>query len=155
MQIEYYGNKELLNLPKIAFLCSRTVSSGAILSCYDWATQIEENTVVIGGFQSKMEKDVFHFLLKRRQHIIIAIARKMYKELPLELMEPMNEERLLIISTSSKSIRVSNKTAYERNLYISQIADEIVFGYISKESSLNTIFQKFKEKSKVLIDKNM
>lgn len=151
MNFEYYGNKELLNLTKIAFLCSRTVGSGAILRCYDWATQIADSgKVVIGGFQSKIEKDVLHFLLKGRQPVIIVIARQMYKELPDELTMPMHEGRLLIISTAPNAVRVSKNTANKRNSYISEIADEIVFGYISKESSLNDIFQMFAEKSQIL-----
>lgn len=127
MQIEFLGNSELLNLHKVAFFCSRTVSSRAILRCYDWATQIDaKGKVVIGGFQSQIEKDVLHFLLKGRQAVILVIARKMYKELPEELTTLMNEGRLLIISTSPKSTRISKKTAYQRNLYIAQIADEVV-----------------------------
>lgn len=96
MQIEYLGNKKLLELRKVAFLCSRTVSSGAILRCYDWATQMADgDNVIIGGFQSKIEKDVLHFLLKGKQPLIVVIARQMYKELPNELTKPMNEGRLL------------------------------------------------------------
>ena len=151
MQIEYLGNRKLLESRKVAFLCSRTVSSGAIMRCYDWATQMaDSNNVVIGGFQSKIEKDVLHFLLKGRQPVIIVIARQMYKELHNELTNPMNEGRLLIISTSPNAVRVSKDTANKRNSYISEIADEIVFGYISKESSLNELFQIFREKSRIL-----
>lgn len=151
MQIEYLGNRKLLESRKVAFLCSRTVGSRAILRCYDWATQIaDSNNVVIGGFQSKIEKDVLHFLLKGRQPVIIVIARQMYKELPNELTNLMSEGRLLIISTSPNAVRVSKDTANKRNSYISEIADEIVFGYISKDSSLNELFQKFKEKSTLL-----
>lgn len=151
MQIEYLGNKKLLESRKVAFLCSRTVSSGAILRCYDWATQMADgDNVIIGGFQSKIEKDVLHFLLKGRQPVIIVIARQMYKELPDELTSPMNEGRLLIISTSPNAVRVSKDKANKRNSYISEMADEIVFGYISKDSSLNELFQKFKEKSTLL-----
>ena len=137
-----------MELRKVAFLCSRTVSSGAILRCYDWATKMADSgNVVIGGFQSKIEKDVLHFLLKGRQPVILVIARQMYKELPDELTNPMNEGRLLIISTAPNTVRVSKDTAKKRNSYISEIADEIVFGYISKESSLNELFQTFSEKS--------
>lgn len=151
MQIEYLGNRKLLESRKVAFFCSRMVSSGAILRCYDWATQMaDSNNVVIGGFQSKIEKDVLYFLLKGKQSVIIVIARRMYKELPNELINPMNEGRLLIISTSLNAVRVSKDTANKRNSYISEIADEIVFGYISKDSSLNELFQKFKEKSTLL-----
>lgn len=151
MQIEYLGNKKLLELRKVAFLCSQTVSSGAILRCYDWATQmVDSGKVVIGGFQSKIEKDVLYFLLKGGQPVIIVIARKMYKELPNELTKLMNEGRLLIISTAPNAVRASKDTANKRNSYISEMADEIVFGYISKNSSLNDIFQMFIEKSQIL-----
>lgn len=150
MQIEYFGNKKLLELRKVAFLCSRTVSSRAILRCYDWATQINNEKVIIGGFQSKMEKDVLHFLFESKHSIILVIARQMYKELPEELIEPMNDGRLLIISTSPKSVRTSKDTAQKRNKYISEIADEIVFGYIAKESSLNDLYEQYKSKSLIL-----
>lgn len=92
MQIEYLGNRKLLESRKVAFFCSRIVSSGAILRCYDWATKMADgDNVITGGFQSKIEKDVLHFLLKGRQPVIIVIARQMYKELPSELIAPMNE----------------------------------------------------------------
>lgn len=40
------------------------MTSGAILRCYDWATQMaDSNNVVIGGFQSKIEKVVVTNLL--------------------------------------------------------------------------------------------
>ena len=82
--------------------------------------------------------------------MIIVIARQMYKELPNELTNLMNEGNLLIISTAPNAVRVSKDTANKRNSYISEMADEIVFGYIAKDSSLNELFQKFKEKSTLL-----
>ena len=153
MQIEYLGNRRLLELRKVAFLCSRTVSSGAILRCYDWATKMADSgNVVIGGFQSKIEKDVLHFLLKGRQPVILVIARQMYKELPDELTNPMNEGRLLIKSTAPNTVRVSKDTANKRNSYISEMADEIVFGYISRGSSLNDLYSMCIEKSLILFN---
>lgn len=82
--------------------------------------------------------------------MIIVIVRQMYKELPNELANLMNEGRLLIISTVPNAVRVSKDMANKRNSYISEMADEIVFGYIAKDSSLNELFQKFKEKSTLL-----
>lgn len=37
MFMEYIGNKELLNLPKTAFLASSTIPTDMVLKCYDWA----------------------------------------------------------------------------------------------------------------------
>ena len=38
MDIEYHGNKELLNQHKTAFLASSTIPPDMVLECYDWAT---------------------------------------------------------------------------------------------------------------------
>ena len=126
--IEFLGNKDLLSRSKTAFLCSRNVSSASVLRCYDWATEMrKENQVIISGFQSKIEKDVLHFLLKGHQPVIIVIARQMYKQLPEEWQSPMSNGDLLIVSIAPKAIRTSTKTAYNRNRYITSITDTIVF----------------------------
>ncbi len=66
--METIGNKEILKLPKTAFLCSRNVSASVVLKCYDWATeQRDAGHCVISGFHSQLEKDVLHFLLKGTQ----------------------------------------------------------------------------------------
>ena len=129
--IEFLGNKDLLSRSKTAFLCSRNVSSASVLRCYDWATEMrKENQVIISGFQSKIEKDVLHFLLKGHQPVIIVIARQMYKQLPEEWQSPMSNGDLLIVSIAPKAIRTSTKTAYNRNRYITSITYKIVFGFI-------------------------
>lgn len=150
MEAETLGNKELLNLHKTAFLCSRTVSSGAVLRSYDWAMQLNiERNVVVSGFQSKLEKDVLRLLNKRRASIILVLARKMYKEIPDEFQPFVANNRLLIISTSS-AIRNAKNEADRRNEYIAQLADDIVFGYINEGSSLLSVFTNNITKSTII-----
>ncbi len=80
------GNLELLNLPKTAFLCSRKVPASVVLKSYDWALeQREKGNCVISGFQSQLEKDVLHYLLKGHQPIILVLARGMRKRIEPEL----------------------------------------------------------------------
>lgn len=149
--IEFLGNKELLNRSKTAFLCSRNVSSAAVLRCYDWATEMRKgHQVIVSGFQSKIEKDVLHFLLKGHQPVIIVIARKMYKQLPEEWQSPLDSGHLLIVSLAPKTLRTSTKTAYNRNRYIISIADTIVFGFISEGSSLQLLYEGNQQKSILL-----
>ena len=151
MKIEYLGNKTILAAHKTAFLCSRQVSRRAVLRCYDWATGMRDRgEVVVSGFQSKIEKDVLHFLLKGKQPVIMVIARQMYKTLPQELQKPLNDGRLLIISTAPIATRVGKTAADQRNTYIAEIADSIVFGYIRPESSLQEIFNQHPNKSTIL-----
>lgn len=62
---EQLGNKELLQLNKTAFLCSRKIPASVVLKCYDWAIeQRDKGKCIISGFHSQLEKDVLHYLLK-------------------------------------------------------------------------------------------
>ena len=145
MLMEYLGNKALLDAHKTAFLCSRQVGSMAVLRCYDWATDIcKEKGVVVSGFQSKIERDVLHFLLRGKKPIIIVLVRKMYTAIPTEWQEAMDAGRLLIISTAPNAVRVSKAAADARNRYIAELSDKIVFGYIHSNSSLISIYEMYR-----------
>jgi predicted Rossmann fold nucleotide-binding protein DprA/Smf involved in DNA uptake len=142
------GNIDLLKLPKTAFLCSRKVPAGAVLKCYDWAiSQRESGNCIISGFHSQLEKDVFHYLLKGKQPIIIALARGLKEKLEQELQKPLDEGRLLIITPFEKTIkRVSEKTAAIRNKLMMELADRIVLGYASHEGNLDRLIEELKAK---------
>ena len=144
MNMEYLGNKELMNLPKTAFLASSTIPPDMVLKCYDWATAKHEGCVV-SGFSSKLEQDVLHFLIKAKCPIILVLARCMYKVIPAELKEAMEEGRLLIISVSNAT-RQSKVTAHARNKYICDIADKILFVGVSENSSLYSIKPNYESK---------
>ena len=148
---EYLGNRELLETHKTAFLCSRRVSSPAVLRCYDWATEACRSAgVVVSGFPSRIERDVLHFLLQGQKPLIVVIARRMYTVLASELQSAMDAGRLLIVSTAPKATRASQTAADERNRYIAELADEIVFGYIAPDSRLNELYRQYASKSGIL-----
>ena len=127
---ELIGNKELLGVPKTAFLASSTIPPDKVLKCYDWATAKHEGCVV-SGFSSKLERDV------------------MYKQMPQELQALLDENRLLVISVSN-AVRQSKMTALARNKYICEIADQIVFVGVNEKSSLKTFIEQFIGKSIML-----
>ena len=144
--MDYWGNKELLDLPKTAFLASSTIPTDMVLKCYDWATQMaKEEQCVVSGFSSHLEKEVLHFLMKGRCPIILVLARQMYKQIPQELQTLLDENRLLIISVS-KAVRQSKATAHARNKYICEIADKILFVGVTEKSSLYPLTETYKEK---------
>ena len=145
MDVEYLGNKELLKQHKTAFLASNTIPPDMVLKCYDWATTKHDGCVV-SGFSSKLEQDVLHFLLKAKCPIILVLARCMYKVVPEELIEAMEEGRLLMISVSNAN-RQSKVTAHARNKYICEIADQILFVGVSEKSSLYELLLDYKEKA--------
>lgn len=146
MQIEirsHYGNIELLKLSKTAFLCSRQVPASAVLKCYDWAkAKRNSGTCVISGFHSQLEKDVLHFLIKGKQPIIMAIARGLKKELEPELIKPIQEGRLLIVSPFDETVtRASEKTCQTRNKLMINLADNVTIGYSRKGGLLEELLK--------------
>ena len=127
------GNPEILSDEKIGFFCSSKSSGAAILKVFERANLWrKERTTIISGFHSPLEREVLEILLKGTGRIIIAPARS------LETMRPpqnwltaLTENRLLIISPFRNTPRISRATATKRNQLVVQIADQIVFGYIS------------------------
>ena len=147
MESQYLGNKDLLQVPKTAFLASSTIPPDMVLKCYDWATQMaKDGKCVVSGFISHLEKEVLHFLAKGKQPIILVLARQMYKQIPQELQPLLDSGRLLIISTSN-SPRQSKATALSRNRYICEIADQILFVGVTEKSSLYELSIKFQSKT--------
>lgn len=146
--MEYLGNKELLTMQKTAFLASGTIAPDVVLRCYDWATAKHEGCVV-SGFSSKLEQDVLHFLIKAKCPVILVLARCMYKVIPEELREAIEEGRLLMISVSN-AVRQSKVTAHARNKYICEIADHILFIGVTENSSLFELQKEYGTKAEDL-----
>ena len=137
------GNIELLKLQKTAFLCSRSIPASAVLKCYDWAiAQREAGNCIISGFHSQLEKDVFHYLLKGNQPIIIALARGLKEKIEPELIKPLEKGRILIISPFDKTVkRVTQETAEIRNKMMIELTDNITIGYASKGGKIESILK--------------
>ena len=151
MEPKYIGNKNLMSKKQTAFLSSRTIVTDKVMACYDWATSLDSETdCVVSGFQSPIEQDVLHFLLKSKIPIIVILARAMYKSIPEELKVSYNEGRVLFISISNNP-RVSKATALSRNKYVVDIANEVLFGMLNERSSLYEVYQYAIEKNKKML----
>lgn len=151
MNVESLGNRDLLNLPKTAFLASSKIPVDLVLSCYDWASRTAQSEqCVVSGFCSHLEKEALHFLMKGRCPIVLVLAREMYKQIPSEFQSVLDDNRLLIVSVS-KAVRQSKATAYARNKYICEITDSIIFVGVTEQSSLYQQKEELNEKSRLLL----
>ena len=101
-----------------------------VLKCYDWAfEQREKGNCVISGFRSQIGKDVLHYLLKGKQPIIVALARRLKEKTEPKFVKPLEQGRLLIITPFDKSVkRLSSQNAQTRNQLMTTLADEITIG---------------------------
>jgi predicted Rossmann fold nucleotide-binding protein DprA/Smf involved in DNA uptake len=147
----FKGNRDLLNFQKTAFLCSRSISSTAVLKCYDWAIeQREKGVCVLSGFQSQIEKDVLHYLLQGMQPIIIALARGLKKRIEPELQDAFSSGRILMVSVFPETItRPTSEAAELRNRMMIEMADHIVFGFVSETGNLAKLKVEYSNKKEI------
>ena len=145
--INYIGEKEILNVYKTAFLCSRKCPADIILKSLDWARdQKEKGICVISGFHSQIEKDVFDILIKGNQPLILVLARGMKKRWSKEINNAVVEGRLLIISSfDEKEIHITQENANKRNMFMTEIADEIFVAYSAKNGNLKKLLDTLKD----------
>jgi len=138
--LQMIGNVSLLDLPdKVAFLASRRVAPQDVMRCYDWATEArDKGQCIMSGFHSALEKDVLRFLLRGKAPIILVLARRLWRKIPEELRDPINEGRLLIVSPVSAA-RASASTATARNRWILAHAKSVFFGSLDPHGTLAKI----------------
>lgn len=127
------GNRRLLDLPKTAFLCSRRVPAAVVLKCFDWAIeQRETRRCVVSGFHSTIEKDVFHYLIKGTQPVVMMLAHGIGPKIKVEFADHLEAGRLLIASPfGPDQKRGDRRTAGKRNELMIDLADDVVVGYAS------------------------
>ena len=144
----YCGNISLLDQPKHGFLCSRCTKSSVILPCLDWAvSHAHGDAVVMSTFHSEMEDAVLDMLLPGTCPIILVLGRSLYKTVPEKLRPALDSGRLLIMSISNQR-RISRESAFAANEYICNNSYSITFGYLSQDSSLQTLFDDAVAKNK-------
>jgi hypothetical protein len=148
--LHFLGNRDILNLHKTAFLCSRKYPASIVLKSYDWAVrQRDEGRCVISGFHSTIEKDIFGYLIKGTQPVILALARGLKKRWSKEVLDAIESERLLVITLFDVSVkRVVRETAIKRNELMIQLAEEVLIAYASPKGNLENIVQQYKNSNK-------
>ena len=137
----------------------------AVMRCYDWATGMRGGgreaaalscgyagretlpdgsagrlalPCVVGGFQSALERDVLKLLQPEGgPPIVMVLARGMWRSVPAEYREAIDEGRMLVVSPFPQGVvRVSKETAEKRNGWILDRCDEAVFASLDPVGSL-------------------
>lgn len=136
------GNCQIIRRKKTALLCSnRKIPADIILKCRDWAIeQCEAGNCVISGFHGSIEKDVLHYLLKGTQPIILTLARGLEKKTEPKFNKALSDNRLLIITRFNRSVtEVSEKTIFQTNRMMTELADLTAVGFAGHRGSLKKL----------------
>ncbi|RWO38189.1 MAG: hypothetical protein EOS11_25245 [Mesorhizobium sp.] len=132
------GSPTPLSGPMTAFLCSQKTPGATILKSFDQAAAWRDaGRCVISGFHSPLERQCLDILLRGKQPIVMALARGMGAvRLPVAQKAALDDGRLTIISPfPAKENRATADLARQRNRFVTALADEVVFGFISQGGS--------------------
>ena len=146
-QLTTLGDVALLALPKTALFCSARCPGAAILRTHDQAARWRDaGRCIISGFHSPVEKECLDILLRGKPSLIICLARSFEKlRLPAAWQPPLNEGRLLILSCFPPGRgRVTGELAYQRNLFVAALADEVWFAHITPGGLMERIAERAK-----------
>ena len=135
---DYTGNRSLLDRPTVAFFASRIVTPAIHEEALQWARLCcTSDRVVMSGFQSPLEKAVFHLLLEARHPVIWGLGRMLYRRYPPEIERALAEERILIFAVRNVR-RTGWHTAQIRNFTLATLADEEVYA-VNEEGRISTL----------------
>ena len=133
------GNTDLWERHLVAFFASRSVTPEAESRCIAWAESMcKTDSVVISGFHSPLEKRVLRLLLEHKHPVILFLGRAMYKRIPVEYQEAIEERRMLMVSVRN-NCRHSNGSAETRNWNVARFADEIFMSPFDRSSLLSAM----------------
>ena len=149
---EYLGNETLLDRYLVAFFASRETPEDVAPKALRWAEMVcQTDKVVISGFHSPLEKQVLAVLIKHKHPLILALGRTIYKRIPAEYAQPIEEGRMLIVNITNSS-RHSWWTSQHRIFTVANWADECVWAGVHRGSLLDVPFDIFLSKSKKIED---
>jgi predicted Rossmann fold nucleotide-binding protein DprA/Smf involved in DNA uptake len=132
------GNQALLALPMAAFFASRQCPGIAIRAALDWALeQARSKTPVISGFHSPLEQSVLKILLEARSPTVIMLARPVENSrLPPDWKAAINLGNLAVVGPITKTERITEESATERNDTAAMIAEKIVIAHVDQNGTL-------------------
>jgi predicted Rossmann fold nucleotide-binding protein DprA/Smf involved in DNA uptake len=133
------GNRELLDSSLVAFFASRTAPPEALTLATRWAHEIaEQNKVVISGFHSPIEREVFSVLEAHSRPVIVALGRSLYRKIPSHFQPAFEQQRLLFISFREQR-RPSLSNSQLRNWAVAEMASQVVFAPFAPSSQLSAL----------------
>jgi len=127
------GSQALLSEPLTAFFSSRQCPGAAIRAAMDWAlAQARSRQPVVSGFHSPLEQSVLTVLLQARCPVVTVLARPVAgAHLPPEWAESLAQGRMAVVSAATRSGRLTEELAAQRNEWVVSLARQIVVAHAS------------------------
>lgn len=149
------GSLEILQqVSWLAVFCSSRCPGSLIIQAQDVAHElVKQNTAVIGGFHSTVEREILRVLLRGKNPVVVVPARGLRPyRIPPEFQSALESERLLLLSPFLDDVtRSSEHTAWKRNVFVTNFADSTLVIHASLGSSTENLVRQIPSSKTVLI----
>lgn len=114
----------------LGLFCSVKCPGGVILKLYDVMRELRDaGVVVIGGFQSPMERECLDILLRGEQRVVVVLARTR-RRFPEEWKGAIEEGRLVVVQSEEETTsRITAAMSARRNQRVAEMADALLVAY--------------------------
>jgi len=152
--LDFIGNRELLDADSsVGFFASRHVAPLTVSACRDWAENLcltEPHKVVISGFHSPLEQELFRIFLSYRQPVVWALGRSIYRHFEPDVSCVIKEGLWLVVSLADGASH-TRESALARNRFVAETARENIFAEFASGSGLEFLYDWSAERKKTLI----
>lgn len=134
-----FGNIDLLQRRKTAFLCSRQVPVEYHARILQWANEVTKDQCIVCGRGTSIERQVSDILLQRGIPLIwVALTLDEVKS-EIDTLRPyVIQDRMLILALFGPEDATSkSQQAFMRNMAVLEHSDQIVVGYRTLEGTLD------------------
>ena len=148
------GNPRLLEEPLTALFCSQRCPGDLILKTYDLARAMRDAGVpVIGGFQTRMEKECLRLLLRGTQPVVVCPARGIENMgVPRDWRPALDDGRLLVLSPFPATVRrPTAQIAAQRNDLVASLASRVLIAHAAPDSKTEAFARKLEASRKPLL----
>ena len=150
----YQGNLSLLDEPLTALFCSNRCPGDLILKTYDLARAMRDaGVLVIGGFQTPMERECLRLLLRGKQPVVVCPARGIDNmRIPRDWRPALDDGRLLVLSPFPATVRrPTAELAAQRNELVADLAQQVFIAHAALGSRTEAFARKVAESGKPLL----
>jgi hypothetical protein len=141
------GDLNNLNQKLLGIMCSQRCPGDLVLKGFDAAKQIrDQGIIVVSGFHSSMEKDIFEILLRGSQPIIHCLAKSIETyRIPKNLRPRVESGELTIIAPDypASEKRITKSTSERCNALILDISDQVLIVHAQPGGNLESAFSKY------------
>ncbi len=148
------GNLRLLEEPLTALFCSQRCPGDLILKTYDLAKAMRDAGVpIIGGFQTRMEKECLRLLLRGPQPVVVCPARGIENlRVPRDWRPALDDGRLLVLSPFPATVRrPTAELAAQRNDLVASLASRVFMAHAAPGGKTEAFARKLASTGKSLL----